>query len=359
MEQDGPKRSRTRQVIQSAVSLAVVGFIFLYALPRIADFSAVWANVRAMTWTEVVVLLAVAAWNLATYSFVWMAGLPGLTFAQAGVAAQASNALASTIPGGSYLAIGLTYTMFHSWGFRRSIVTLALLVTGIWNNFAKLALPVLALVFLALGGAATAGRVTVGVLGVGALVAAVIILVTALRSERSAGRIGNVAAGVAALPMRLLKRPTPTGWDIAVIRFREKTIGLVRTRWHLLTLATLVSHVSLFVVLLACLRAVGVSEDEVSWPEVLAVFAFTRIVTAIPLTPGGLGVVELALTAGLTAAGGDEEQVVAAVLVYRFLTYVLPIPMGVFGYVVWRRRSGWRREAEPSPVEAAPTPVPV
>lgn len=59
----------------------------------------------------------------------------------------------------------------------------------------------------------------------------------------------------------------------------------------MLTLATLVSHLSLFLVLLLALRHIGVSNREVSWAEALAVFAFARLVTAIPITPGGIGIV--------------------------------------------------------------------
>ena len=49
--------------------------------------------------------------------------------------------------------------------------------------------------------------------------------------------------------------------------------------------------------------------------------------------------IELAMTAALVTAGGDREQVVAAVLVYRGLTYLLPIPIGVLCYLAWRSRS--------------------
>ena len=62
----------------------------------------------------------------------------------------------------------------------------------------------------------------------------------------------------------------------------------------------------------------------------------------------GLGVIELALIGGLSAAGGDREQVTAAVLVYRMLTYVLPIPLGVLCYAFWRRNRSWRVEPQPS-----------
>ena len=113
------------------------------------------------------------------------------------------------------------------------------------------------------------------------------------------------------------------------MKFRDRTLLLLRARWPLITVLTLVSHLSLFLVLLLSLRFVGVSEPEVSWLEALAVFAFARLLTAIPLTPGGLGVVEVALITGLAAAGGARAQVAAGVLIFRALTYVLPIPIGL------------------------------
>jgi uncharacterized membrane protein YbhN (UPF0104 family) len=50
-------------------------------------------------------------------------------------------------------------------------------------------------------------------------------------------------------------------------------------------------------------------------------------------------VVELVLIGGLVAAGGAKPEVVAAVLVYRALTWLLPIPVGVGCYLWWRRQS--------------------
>ncbi len=341
-------RSRRRQVLQTAFSATLVIAIFFFVLPQVADFDKVWEEIRAMTWIELAELLAVAFWNLATYWLLWLAVLPGITIPQAAVSTEASTAVANTVPGGSYLAVALNYSMIHSWGFRRSIVTLALLISGVWNNFAKLAIPVIALAALAVQGQAGAGRLFAAALGVAGLVGAIVVFGLMLRTESAAARVGQLASRFAAAPLRLFRRPPPVGWEVATTRFREKTIGLLRTRWQWITLATIVGHLSLYLVLLVALRNIGVSEDEVSWAEVLAVFAFTRLVTAIPLTPGGLGVVELALTAGLVEAGGNREQVVAAVLVYRFLTYVLPIPLGVASYIFWRRNTSWRRDPQPA-----------
>ena len=101
--------------------------------------------------------------------------------------------------------------------------------------------------------------------------------------------------------------------------------------------------------LLLALRFLGVSGSQVGWAEALAVFAFARLLTAVPFTPGGLGVVELALITGLSAAGGARASVAAAVLVYRSLTYVLPIPLGLGSYVFWRRNRSWRRSPYSAP----------
>jgi putative heme transporter len=113
-------------------------------------------------------------------------------------------------------------------------------------------------------------------------------------------------------------------------------VALLRRRWHWLTLTTLVSHLSLFLVLLLAPRHVGVGESQVSWIEALAAFAFVRLLSAFPITPGGLGVVELGLAAVLVVAGGDKANLVAAVLVFRVLTFLVPMPLGALTYGLLR-----------------------
>ena len=71
--------------------------------------------------------------------------------------------------------------------------------------------------------------------------------------------------------------------------------------------------------------------------QVLAWFASARLLTAVPFTPAGLGLVEATLIGGLTADGGDREQVTAAVLGWRALTWFLPILVGVVCLLWWRR----------------------
>jgi uncharacterized protein (TIRG00374 family) len=154
-----------------------------------------------------------------------------------------------------------------------------------------------------------------------------------------AERVGVTAGRFVSRLLALVRRPPAQGWEIATVKFRNRTVDLLEHGWGPITAATLVSHLSLYLVLLVCLRDVGVSNAEVNWAEVLAVFAFARLATAVPVTPGGAGLVEAVLITGLTAAGGDKPSVVAAVLVYRALTWGLPILVGVFCLLWWRKQT--------------------
>jgi hypothetical protein len=93
-----------------------------------------------------------------------------------------------------------------------------------------------------------------------------------------------------------------------------------------------------WLVLLACLRGTGVSQAQVPWQTSLAAFAFVRLLTALPVTPGGLGITELGLIGTLTASADHRvgAQVTAAVLLYRAVTYLPPIPLGALACLVWR-----------------------
>jgi uncharacterized protein (TIRG00374 family) len=338
-----------RRVLAPVLSVALLVAVFAWFLPQFTSLADVWASVRSMTWLEVTVLILAAVWNLASYQFVVIATMPGQSFRQATVATETTTAVSNTIVGGAAIALGLTYAMNSSWGFSRSRTSVSLLVSGLFNNFAKLGLPVLAVALLAFGSQPSAGRILAGLAGVAGLVAAVACLGVLLRSRESAARLGTGAGRVVSVLLRPFGRPPVQGWDRATTKFRDRTALLLHARWHWITLATLVSHLSLFLVLLLALRFVGVEPEQVSWVEALAVFAFARLLTAIPFTPGGLGVIELALITGLAAAGGPRAMVAAAVLIFRALTYVLPIPLGVVTYVIWQRKKSWRRAPNSAP----------
>lgn len=325
------------------LAVVVVVAIFVYVLPGIVDYGEVWAVIRKMTWLELLTLAILAVWNQATYWLVEMAGRPGLGYRQALKITQTSTTISNTLPGGAALGAGLQISMYHSYGFAARDIAISLSATGVWNTFVKLGMPVVALALLAIAGDVGGALVAASLVGIAFLAGAILTFAVILHSERGAVRIGRRLGTIAAFVARVARRPAIGDWGASAGDFRRRTVDLLRGRWLHLTAATLVSHVTLFVVLLTTLRHVGISNAEASWQQALAAFAFVRLLSAVPITPGGLGVVELGLTATLVAAGGDEAGVVAAVLVYRLLTFVLPIPVGAASYLMWRRETGGRR----------------
>ena len=286
-------RSRGSLILQGVVSFAIVGGIFVGVMPSIASYSAVWRTVADMRWPELTTLVIAGLVNLTTYWFVMAAVLPGLTIAQAAVVNQASTAVANALPAGGALGIGVSVAMYRSWGFSGGSIVAATLVSGVWNNFVKLGLPVVALALLAATGHVGGGLVVAAAAGVGLLVGAVVVFGLMLHDPESARRLGARVELVASIGLRWFRRAPTTGWGEAWARFSARTATLVRDRWLRISAAALASHLSLYVVLLLALRFIGVSADDLPWIEVLGGFAFVRLLSALPITPGGIGVVEL------------------------------------------------------------------
>jgi uncharacterized protein (TIRG00374 family) len=341
----------SRAKLLGSLLLAAAIFAFLF---RRVDVAGVRAEIQEMTWLELATVALIAGWNQVTYWLLWMAVTPELGWAQAMTLTQAGTAVTNTVPGGSGIGVGLAYAMLDSWGFSRARSTLAVLVTGVWNTFIKLVLPVLALALIALEGDASRSRVAAGAAAVVLLGLAVGGFWLVLRSDRAAARAGEFAEGAANRARRLVRRPPVQGWARATTRFRSRARDLLARRWPAITGAALLSHLSLYLVLLVCLRHVGVGDAEVGWAQVLFVFAVARLLTAVRFTPGGAGVVEAVLIGGLVAFGGDPAQVTAAVLVFRALTWLLPVPVGALTYLGWRWREHRRTAAGAGAVAAVP-----
>ncbi|MGY1708821.1 YbhN family protein [Geodermatophilus sp. SYSU D00758] len=333
------RRVLTGPWARTLLTVAVVVAVFAGVLPRIADYSAAWDLVRAMTVAEVVAVAGIALVNLFSYAPLWMAAMPGLTLGRAVMSDQASTAVSNTVPAGFAFGVGTNAAMYHSFGFSAAAITRAVALTGVWNNLVKLGMPAFALGGVALVGDVDSGLDIAAAVGSAVLVAGVGGLVLAVTHERATRLLAGAAQRLAGRAAPLVRRRAPTGWPERAERFRAGSEDLVRARWPHLTVAAVASHTALFLVLLTCLRTVG-GGSGLSWVELLAVFSITRLVTLVPITPGALGVAELSYVAGLTAAGVGATAAAGTVLLFRFLTWFLPIPVGAVTFVLWRRGVG-------------------
>jgi putative heme transporter len=335
-------RARTRSIISTGIALGVIVFIFAYVLPRIANYGDVWKAFKALSPGWLLALLVVTILNLATYAPNWMVALPGLGYRQSIEVTMAGTAVANVAPLGGAVGMGMQMAMFKGWGFERKDASRAMVVTGIWNNLTNLAMPLVGLLVLTTRGGKNLALEAAAKIGAVVLVIAFFVLWQVFRSEVGARSVGRLVDRLRAPIAKLRKKTPPTTGPETLATFRRDSVELIRVRWLALTITTLGGVMFVFVVLAVALRALNVDGDQITYTEAFAAWASTRLLsTAFPVTPGGLGIIEVGLTAALVEFGGARGPVVAAVLLYRVLTYIPPIVLGGLSFLTWRKHPNY------------------
>src|SRR4051794_21098291 len=90
----------TGQIVAFVFGIVVVVGIFVFAIPKFADYGAIWDAMRTLTPLELWSLIAVMVFNLWTYWIANEAGLIGMDIWQSAVVTQTSTSVANTLPAG-------------------------------------------------------------------------------------------------------------------------------------------------------------------------------------------------------------------------------------------------------------------
>lgn len=259
----------------------------------------------------------------------------------------ATTAIANSIPAGPIVSSVFAFRQYRRRGADEALA--GWVVGGVFVG-ASVSLAVIAAIGLAVAGAEGAGLDLVGVT-VGVLVAAVIVgvlfvnhrfmtwaITGALRVSRRiakwprghlGGHVDRIVARLTAVSIGPFDASAALGWASA--------------NW-VLDCACLA----------LCFQAVGAG---VPWKGLLLAYGAAQLAVNLPVTPGGLGVVEGSLTIALVAFGGAEVSTVAVVLLYRIMSFwgELPIGWGTWAATVWatRREQARRAAATEHPDEMA------
>ena len=147
------RRTGRARIVGTVVSVAVIGAVFAFALPRIANYGDVWDEIHKLSWQWLVVLGLATLLNLATYGPPLMAALPGLSYFHASRVTLASTAVSMIAPGGAAVGLATTVAALRTCGFSGRPVGLAVVVMSVWNQSVILGFPILAVAGLAAQGA--------------------------------------------------------------------------------------------------------------------------------------------------------------------------------------------------------------
>lgn len=345
------KSGNGKKIVGLVLTVVVVVGIFGFAIPKVANYGEAFRSLKQLDPIHFVAIIAFTLLNLVSYWWVNQAAMPGhLGFWQAGVATLAPNAIASTVPAGPPLALALQYKMLNSWGYSGEKVATMVGVGGIWNVLGKFIIPVIAMVALVIAGEAKESTFVIAIASVIVLVLALGVLSLVLWKESLARKTGEFGGRLVSTILKPFKKGPITTLGDSAVEFRRQTVSVARTRWPALTGAAVANQVSAFLILLVAFRGLGVTQEQMHWTEALAAFAFARVISSIPITPGGAGVAELSFIGAFVAAGAPKTEALAATLLFRALTWMAPIPFGVVAYVVWRRKTSWLKPVVADPV---------
>lgn len=314
-----PPRVTPGRLLGSALSLVLVGALLTWVLPWVtgADWSGIADSFASLPgWA----LPAVAALGLASIALEAITVTIAVTGARYPAALQghaASGALALAVPGGGMLGMYLL-----GWILRRSGLTLPVIVAGILA--ASLVEMLITSVLIPLAGLASYALSSLraptdmalpGAIwaAVAAVAGAVIALaLTALLLKRS------VLAGL----LEQLGQMVPFAHAGAVLEQRDALIGTLRRRPAGLMLPTVAARILQWIALLVAVEAVGA---DVPLLVTVAIFALGRVLSLVPLTPGGAGITETVSAAALVALGVRADAAATAMLLVAVATLVVPV----------------------------------
>jgi uncharacterized protein (TIRG00374 family) len=319
---------RTRRLLRIATGIVVAAAVTTGVVVVLPTVQAAGAALLGADLLWVAVAVGCEAGALIAFSLLHhrllVAASVRVSLHEVTLATLAANALHLTVPGGAALSTAYTYKRRRAWGATAPATTWTMVAGGVAAS--------LALAAIAFGSALVVGGrptslpwLVLQIVGVAALGAGVVLV------ARRPGLL--VAAGTWGL--RLINRVRSRALDTGVAELAEQIAALqlieLRGRGRAVVgSAALANWVLDIACLAACCAAVGA--EGMTLALVLVAYAAATAASSAAFLPGGLGLVDGALLAALVAGGVPSHPALAAVLLYRLVSFV---GVAAAGWVAW------------------------
>jgi uncharacterized protein (TIRG00374 family) len=325
----------TWQAVARRLVVVVIAGIGLYlVLPTLTEVFDSWPRLRTLQpWWFGLAILAQAAHFTCTFALQRLALRTKAWFSV--VTAQlAGNSVTLIVPGGAAAGAAVQFRMLEASGIDSAVAVGGLTTFSLLGIAGLLALPIFALPAIAFGAPVNGGLLTSAMIGLAGFVLfagfGAVILVTDAPLRWTASSVERAFN-------RLFKKRTPmSGTAERVLRERNEVRAVLGEQWKAAVLLSAGRLGFDYLTLLFCLRATG-SHPRPSL--VLLAYAVTGIIGLVPITPGGLGIVEASLAGFLVLAGVPGGAALLATLAYRLASYWLPLAAGPIAYGAYHRRA--------------------
>ena len=316
----------------------IVIFIFGFVLPSFIDYESMFEVLRNLDPIDYIVMIGAGLFLYVPEGALYASLMPGMGLRRGMSAWVGSTAVSTTIPGADLV---VRYGMYRSWGFSVEQTMLGIVLSGLMDNIVKFTLPAIAVILLVLTGTADlSDLLLIAVIAIGVVVVGAVVIVGIVRSEAFTQRLADWAERIANWGLGRLKRDPVEGLSQRVVGFRDLAIGLVKRRGAWALLWSALGKLWAFVILVLALRIVGLDASVLSVGQIFVVWVIVLLITSIPITPGGIGIAEVAYIWLFTQMAGEQysDIIAAGVILFRLVQWFLPIPIGWVSVGLWRRQ---------------------
>jgi len=298
------------------VSLAIAFYVLI---PQLADVSGVWSKLRAADWTWALYALVASALTYVGAAIGLLGAVPGRIPFIGTIGTQLAGSFINRIVPARVGGIATNVRFLQKQGLDLPVASSSVGLQQVSGLLVHLGLSAVFLLW--------AGRSGLGAFEFLPSTQAVLIGLTAILAL--SGLLFLLPMGRRVLRKRVLPILKRSGQGIGEVARRPLKLTALFGGSAFLTL----SYIAALVFSVHAFGPTGVSVATLG-----VVFLLGSAISAAAPTPGGIGAVEAALIAGLTAVGLDREVAVPAVFLYRIATFWLPILPGWIAFVLLQRR---------------------
>ena len=340
VERETPARkSRKGLIFGIVLGLVVMVLLFWFIGQNAGEYRKAFTELGSIDPFWKVMIGVASLINIVIYPLTAMAAIRSLSYLHASLSRQAGFTLSNIVPGGGAVAVATQYAVLAKYGVPQARAAAAVSADAIFTYLFTLGAPSIAVTLLVLEGRSTGGFITTALVGLTAVVISLIVIVAVLRSEDAARKIGGWAQKPLNAVLKKFKKRPPDVANI-LVQFHDQAADLIKTRWKALTITNVAAQLAPMLVLWAALEGLGVTHSQLSLVELFAAFSIALVLTAFPITPGGLGTVDAALIGLLIAFGVDSSTAVAADLLWRLGWFLPQLLVGALAVA----KFGWDRK---------------
>jgi uncharacterized protein (TIRG00374 family) len=322
-------------VVRRLIPLLVAAVVLYGVAPAILEVVGAYRRLRDVdpgSWIVMVATSAAGTWCMCSLQRLALNRAPWFPVATSQLAGAAFS---KVVPGGSAAAAALQARMLAEAGLAPAAIGTGLTAGALLLLDALSGLPLLALPAVLFGQHIPDGLLATAAIGVGVFLALFGVGTLLLLNDR----VLTAVARTLQAGERRLRRWRKANDELPERLFHERTL-LRRSlggAWPRAVATAAGRWIFDFLCLYAALLAVGGHP-----PLYVALLAYSaaQLLGQIPLTPGGLGVVEAGLTGTLALAGVPAAPAALATLAYRLASYWLPLPVGLAAWLWHRKRYG-------------------